>query len=194
MKKGIVLILTLVFLSKSYSQDNMGSFRIGYNMFVSTNNNPLSGVTGVNHLVGGGINYLRAISNHVTVGANIDYMAGQNSSFLFNLEPRLDYFFNVVFKGAHIGTALGYNISGVSGGFSTGGLINTSPPNFFPTAQSTQANGSSGFNLGLNVGYMAYFGDFKIDFAIAPGFWYNMTNSDYHGITVKPTISLGYAF
>ncbi len=194
MKKGIILLITFVFLSKSYCQDNVGAFRVGYNLFVSTNNDPLSDVTGVNHYVGVGAGYLRAVSNHLTVGGNIDYMAGMNSSFLFNLEPRVDYFFNVVFKGAHIGTAIGYNISGVSGGFSSGGLVYTSPPNFFPTKQSAQASGSNGFNLGLNIGYMAYLGDFKMDFAIAPGYWYNMTNSQYNGITVRPTISLGYAF
>lgn len=178
MKKYVFIFLILSSIKNADCQDNLGALRFGHELFVSTNGG------GINNYFGGGISYQRAVTEKIAIGLNVDYMAGGNSYFLFNLEPRFDYFIEKVFSGFHIGSHMAYNVAGLSGGFATNKTLKTGLVN--PS--------SNGFNLGINAGYMIKIGEVRLDIAISPSYWLNMTNTGDDGITMKTMATLGYAF
>lgn len=160
------------------NKDHLVSFRFGNKLLFSTNGG------GYNSYLGGGMSYQFVLSEKWTMGANIDYMAGNNSNFLVNLEPRFDYFLKKALKGFHVGSNVGYNINGLNGGFTAGKTLTSGLVN--PVA--------NGFNLGLNTGYMFKMSDLRFDITVGPAFWYNMTNSGDHAVTFKTMATLGYNF
>lgn len=182
MKKSFIICFifcsTVLIGNARGSKDNLVSFRFGHNLFIGTNGG------GTNNFLGGGMSYQFAFSEKWTLGANMDYMAGNHSNFLFNLEPRFDFFIKKALKGFHVGTNMGYNISGLNGGFLAGKTVTSGLVN--PVA--------NGFNLGLNTGYMFKMSDLRFDISVGPAFWFNITNSGDHGITFKTMATLGYNF
>lgn len=166
MKKTILLLVAVTFATAAFSQNVVG-LRFGIdNSFES----------GSTLLLGPGATFQLPLSENLVGGVNLDYHFGSTLGVnltSINIEPRVDYYFDEVFNGAHVGTNVQLNLMSASAG---------------GASQSAKA-----LNLGLNFGYAHNLSD-KLLLDVAVGFGNNMSLETGGGSSfiARPALTLGY--
>lgn len=179
MRKYFLGLLLISITIKAYTQDYGAiSLRSGISYFEKKT------------YIGPGASFQFELFKNVSVGLNSDFQFGSNNSFLFKIEPRIDYYLKNGFNGLHVGV-------NTSVYWSNSNILNP-PDSFyfagynFPTSKDKKSDIAAG--IGANIGYTKPISKrYFIDFTTSVEYFkvFNITNSN---VIIKPVLSFGMKF
>ena len=157
--KKITLLLAIALSTAAFSQ-NVISLR---------GNLAKEFETGSITLFGPGASFQHALNENMAFGLNFDYLVGESSYSMMNIEPRFDYYLNSMFDGLHVGSNIGFN-------------------NYSESSVSFKA-----LQLGALIGYTHPLNDnLHIDFSTGAGLGMSLETGGGSNFGIRPTLSIGY--